>query len=111
VVNRQAVIIKPKKAYLDWINETDEDGDEYHTADEHENTVYLLPESENYKEAIDILKGKCKEIIENELLSWIIDKQCWPDQLNWKRFNEWFSYEILCLVYDTASKSLEREFH
>ena len=44
MVNRQAVIIKPKKAYLDWINETDEDGDEYHTADEHENTVYLLPE-------------------------------------------------------------------
>ena len=39
MVNRQAVIIKPKKAYLDWINETDEDGDEYHTADEHENTV------------------------------------------------------------------------
>ena len=43
-VNRSAIVVRPKKPYLDWASNTDEDAGEQTEILEQNSTVYLVPE-------------------------------------------------------------------
>ena len=68
MLNRAAVILRPKKPYLDWAAGLDDSG--VLPDDKGEQTVYLVPEFGFDDEGAEILERVFAELFERELFGW-----------------------------------------
>lgn len=98
MINRSAVIVRPKQPYLDWAEQLDDSG--LLPAVEGEQTVYLLPEHDDDVEAMEILSKDFDIIFETELDGWHTDESAWPKDRTFAMFREWFSVEFHSVVED-----------
>lgn len=110
-VNRDALILFPKQALIDWVNYTfPEDTLSLPKLMEHDmGKIYLIPESFKISESIEYLKKNFKPIFEEEIFEWCIDEEFWPENLTWKLFEEWFHYSIQSMVEDTLDEALLKD--
>ena len=110
-VNRNALIVFPKKPFIDWVNYVfPDDPVSYIEPLEHDmGMVYLLPEKDSTEQSINYLKRTFREIFENELWDWCTDENLWPENLTWKLFTEWFHFSIQSMVVDTVNRPVEKE--
>jgi hypothetical protein len=97
VVNRSAVLVRPRQPYLDWAK-AQGDGDSYPTCGER--NVYLLPPFETEDDADDIIRHFYDIIFEAELADWITDPSTWPEDRSYDTFLAWFEVEHNSLVED-----------
>ena len=98
MINRGAVIVRPKQPYIDWADQLDDS--DVLPSTEGEKTVYLLPEYDDDLEALEIL-SQCYDIIfETELDGWHTDEAAWPEQRTFAMFREWFAFEFHSVVDD-----------
>lgn len=98
MINRGAIIVRPKQPYIDWADQLD-DADLLPSR-EGEKTVYLVPEYDDDMEAMEIL-SKCYDIIfEAELEGWHTDESAWPKNRTFSMFREWFEFEFHSVVED-----------
>ena len=72
MLNRAALIVRPKQPYLDWAAGLEEDG--VHPDPAGEQTVYLIPEPEDDADAERILQEVYPHVFENELDGWWTDE-------------------------------------
>lgn len=109
MINRSALIVKPKQAMVDWINQqsnpehcciTLEDARE-------DCTVILIPEFEDARQVKTNIRELHKWIFESELHAWFTDKTAWPQNRSFKVFQEWFEIEIHSLVVDASEDPIE----
>jgi len=110
-INRDALILFPKQALIDWVNYTfpDDPVGLPKLMGHDEGNIYLLPETDHYGEGIELLKKNFKEIFKEELFAWCIDEEFWPKNLTWKLFEEWFHYSIQSMVMDTVDRPVVKE--
>jgi hypothetical protein len=117
-INRAAVVIKPKKPFIDWIINTGKKYDpqnevkreEIQTEGFDSKSIYLIPAYEDIKKYENYIRRNFKQIFEHELNGWYTDPEMWPGKRTWKEFKEWFDWEIQTLLFDMASdKPLEHE--
>jgi hypothetical protein len=106
-VNRNAVMIKPKQPFLDWLRKIHFPKEP--PALRQEPAIYLLPEYESGKEAEIFLKQNFDRIFCSELWGWDLDEKNWPANRTYKMFKEWFDVKMQCLVYDIANQPLESD--
>ncbi len=100
MINRGAILVRPKRPYIDWAIGLDDTG---LTPDEEgESTVYLVPEFEDDGEALEVLLNIFARIFENELTSWHRDEAAWPQDRTWGMFREWFDVEFHSCVEDVC---------
>ena len=98
MINRGAIIVRPKEPYIDWAIGLDDSG--LKPGEDDEPTIYLIPEYENDLEAIEVL-SKCFDIIfETELQNWHTDESAWPKNRTFSLFRKWFSFEFHSCVDD-----------
>ena len=103
ILERSAITISYKKAFVDWSNKLSTENFL------HEN---MLGESKTYLTKVDfddpekLIKKHYKAIFELELEGIWSDENDWPKKLDFKLFNEWFSYEISDWVTDLEKSSL-----
>src|SRR5213594_2183236 len=71
MLNRGAVIVRPRQPYLDWAAGLDDSGLMPDPNDEQ--TVYLIPSYDDDEEAWEILGEVYPAIFENELYGWHTD--------------------------------------
>ncbi len=110
MLNRAALIVRPKQPYLDWAAGLDDSG--LVPDVEGEKTVYLIPEFESDEEGLRVLKRIYAEIFERELDSWHTDPLAWPQKRDFRTFQQWFSIELHSVVEDVVADVLiddERE--
>ena len=98
MLNRAALIVRPKQPFLDWAAGLDDSGLVPEVADEP--TVYLIPEFESDEDGRLVLKHVYAEIFERELDSWHTDPAAWPQKRDFKVFQEWFSIELHSVIED-----------
>ena len=98
MLNRAALIVRPKQPFLDWAAGLDDSGLVPDVTGEQ--TVYLVPEFENDEEGQQVLKHVYAEIFERELDGWHSDPSAWPQKRHFKTFQEWFSIELHSVVED-----------
>jgi len=96
-INRNAVVVKAKKPFYDWINYVDPI---YPVVDNDEGTVYLIKELDTKAKIENWLKKNYDKIFTNELNSYHTVEAEWPQKRTFKIFKEWFSIEISSLVVD-----------
>ncbi len=104
MINRAALIVRPKQPYLDWAAGLGEDGDVPEL--EAEQTVYLIPVFESDEEAEAILDAVHAEVFANELWGWHTDESAWPRNRDLETFKEWFEIEMHGIVEDLCDYEL-----
>ena len=117
-LNRTAVIVRPKEAFLAWATEVfASEADPPTRADVEEAclnqapSVYLLPETDIEDEAMleETMSEFCELIFDSELEAWCEDTERWPADLGWEAFQEWFEWDVLGGIFDTFDEALTLE--
>ena len=101
MLNRCALVVRPKQPFLDWAASLDDSGLVPDPADEQ--TVYLIPNFESDVEAERILKKVFAEVFERELDGWHTDETAWPKNRSLATFKQWFHVELHSIVEDLCA--------
>ncbi len=104
MLNRAALIVRPKQPFLDWAAGLDDSGLVPDVAGEQ--TVYLVPEFDSDEEGQQVLKHIYAEIFERELDGWHTDPSAWPEKRDFQTFLKWFSVELHSVVEDVMDDVL-----
>ncbi len=111
IINRNAVIITPKQALLDWVSsvygkggsiEISEDGHD-------ESNVYLIPEMECIEDNLMYINDNYRIYFEDMLKEWVEDTNLWPQKLTWTLFTEWFSFSVQSVIIDTGFDDIVKD--
>lgn len=104
IINRNAIVVKPKKPLLDWINFLYPDPENPVT--QVEGDIYLIQEMDSTEEIEKWLKRNFDQIFQNELNDWHTDEKNWPQKRTFKIFQEWFEYRIHYMVLDLGETDI-----
>ncbi|ULA64637.1 MAG: hypothetical protein LZF86_160037 [Nitrospira sp.] len=104
MLNRAALIVRPKQPFLDWAAGLDDSG--LVPDIDGEKAVYLIPEFESDEEGLRILRRIYAEIFERELDGWHTDPSAWPQKRDFKTFQQWFSIELHSVIEDVVDDLL-----
>ena len=110
LVNRSAIIVKPRQPFLDWVNSVEPEGDQV-TLDDlmQEPTIYLLPSCETENQFLAAVRKLSQEIFSQELEGWYNDPETWPRDLSFKVFCQWFEFTHHSMVVDLSNQPLGRK--
>ncbi len=110
MLNRSAVIVKPRQPYLEWARQDDAEGltasvfKAFHT----EPTVYLLPEYDDPPAQREVLEEFWPCLFETILGGWVTDGALWPKNRTFDMFRQWFEIQMSSIVQDPyLDESLE----
>ena len=106
VINRMAVVIRPKEAFFDWANETDGAGDFNDDDFQEDCTTLLIPVFEYNEEARSYIHEHYEEIFEHELAAITTDTDEWPEDLSLEMFLDWFKIEVHSIVIDMCDEPI-----
>ena len=77
-INRAAVVVKPGKPFLDWLQRADPTSQNLTLADfQREPTVYLVPEYVKEHEVLTFLAEKVRQIFEKHFDGWYHVPEAW----------------------------------
>ena len=102
VEDRHALVVKPRFAFWDWVNEHNQ----YQIAIRpkgNEGRVYLIPDKDVWK----WLDKHWSQVMEDELATWCRNLDVWPEVTR-EQFEAWFTVEHHDVIYDTGTKGLKR---
>lgn len=110
MLNRSAIVVKPKQPFLDWLHVADPTSCELTLLDlVREPTIYLIQECETDEEVAEVLNELCKEIFEEQLSGWYTDTSTWPRDRSFDVFCRWFDYQHHSMLIDLCGESLIHE--
>lgn len=107
MINRSAILVRPRQPYLDWAASLG-DADLLPKADD-ERTVYLVPIFEDDEQADEVLDRCAETIFENELFGWHTEAADWPEDRSLEVFLEWFEVEMNSVVEDLSAVPIRDE--
>ncbi len=96
ILDRNAIIIKPRKPFTDWARKNSDEYEYEFFMDS--NSVYLV--NDEYIGPEEWLENHYEEIFERELENWIIDENLWPQNRTLSMFRRWFKIDYSLTVYD-----------
>lgn len=109
IINRGLVILKKKKPFLDWLQSLPEPIEGISLAQANEDPMSLLiPDFDEVIEAENFIKERFEKLWGFEMERWWEDTEDWEKDLTWKKFNDWFSIETSCIVWDVGVGGIER---
>lgn len=105
-LHRSALLIKKQQPFFDWLLHYDAEM----KIDEEvkEGEVYLLPDFETIKQMESWLKKNFDQIFSDQLNGWYTDEGMWPQHRTFKIFQEWFSYSLHTMIWDTQSGDITK---
>ena len=99
MLNRAAIIIRPRQPLLDWVSSIDDHSPKLITDDLDDLTLFLISEKDS--DSLDEwLLDNYRTIFEHELESWITDRSFWPERRDWNYFRNWIQVELHSTVID-----------
>src|SRR5438094_22074 len=107
IVNRTALIVRPKRRLVEWVNRVRTEGPPL-TLDEARTmpTVYLVEGIDSLDETTELVDEYAVDIFEEQLASWSEDETAWPANRTPHLFRDWFDVEVVETVVDTTGTPL-----
>lgn len=99
-VNRGYLLVRPKQAFIDWINKVD---DEFGQLEASEPNVYLI--EDDFFDEEPLVKSYFKKIFLNELFAVCEDKEQFPE-ITEEVFHAYFELEFGTSVFDLLKSDL-----
>lgn len=106
MVNRGAIIIKPKEPFYKWLESIP---DPMTLSPEHfdeDSIAYLIPSWECDEELEDTLSKMYDILFEEVLSGWWTVEEDWPINRTLKMFKEWFDFSAHSLLIDLVDAPL-----
>ncbi len=102
MLNRSAIIIKPRRPYLEWCRQDDAEGlaERVFKTLHEDPTVFLLPEYEDPETQREVLEEFWPDLFEALLEGWSTDERSWPTNRTFEMFHEWFEVRMSSIVRD-----------
>jgi hypothetical protein len=97
-INRNAILVRPKKPFFDWLNNLFKDEDP--VSEMEENNIYLIREMAGNDDIKKWIKKNFDSLFSNELNDWYSDESAWPANRTYKMFCEWFDVEVHSMILD-----------
>ena len=97
-INRNAITIRARKTFFDWINSVFPEDEP--VEENQENNIYLVREMDSNDIVLNWIKKNFDSIFINELNDWCTDEKDWPKNRTFKMFKDWFEIEISSMVLD-----------
>ena len=94
MVNRTAVVIKPRQPFLDWINNTPQlNLSSPVTMEEllEDCDIILLPDTDSLEGAHELLEPLKPDLFAVQLDGWLCDPNAWPQDRSAAVFDQWFA--------------------
>ncbi len=107
MLNRCALIVRPRQPFIDWA--TALDADSVAPDPQGEQMVYLVPEFDDEDGAREVLEQVYAHVFQSELYSWWTDEDDWPADRSLAAFEAWFAVEFHTIVVDLVDAPLEVE--
>jgi hypothetical protein len=112
IVNRAAVVLRPKQAFVDWLHGCP-DPPTFITLEDllerGENSVYLIPDIEDLSETDKVIKKMAPAILEAELEGWYTNEDAWPKKLDYNTLHQLFEVKVPSMVIDILDRPIRRE--
>jgi hypothetical protein len=112
LVERCAVIVKPKQPFLDWIIQQDPFFKISLEEIQRDCRVYLVPDFEDedvIETAIEnYFKSTYEDIFVNELSAWYTDEKMFP-KITYPLFWDWFEISTNTMIFDTIDSPIQKE--
>ena len=109
-VKRTAVIVIPKRPYINWANSVDDGHVKFGDNPSPEHTIYLVEDISDYVvDTVEIIKPHFEFIFKEELNSWHRLESDWPPNRDLETFLEWFEIQIHSMVLDLPRGRLKTE--
>lgn len=108
-INRAALIVRPRKPYLDWATGLDEEAPEHAKSLAQRVSIYLVGEDPEEREEAAPLEGYFERIFEMELEAWCPDEYAWPKPRTLAMFQQWFEAVGESVVTDLVAGPIRRE--
>lgn len=105
LVDRNGLVIKPKKPFFDWHNSIYKETPIYELD---EPALYLANLEGNSYGVETWMEKNFDRFFKNELNDWVIDQTMWPKKRTFKMFNEWFDYDFYDIVLDTENQKIKK---
>ena len=107
MLNRSAIVVKPKQPFLDWLHRADPTSSDLTIRElVHEPTIYLIPECETDDEVTKTLRERCEEIFNEQLSGWFTDRRTWPRDRSFEVFCRWFDFQYHSVLVDLCDEPL-----
>ena len=107
MLNRAAVMVRPRQPYIDWAARVDGSG--LVPGEDDAPTVYLIPAYSDEDEAWEILEEIYETIFESELYDWHTEKAGWPQERDFETFQAWFEIELHAVVEDLCDYEITED--
>lgn len=104
MINRSAVVVRPRQPYIDWAAGLDDSG--MVPSDEDDRTVNLLPSDEDDIDGTATIARAWELIFEAELEHWHLIMEDWPTDRTLAMFYERFEVEIHTMIQDLCADPL-----
>lgn len=109
-INRNIVIIKPKKPFLDWLSKLPDSDEEITLEDLRTDCLsFLIPEMGSADEVFALIGEHYRQIFDAELMAWHTLEQHWPKSRTFAKFRDWFDVEFHSEVLDLADMPFVKE--
>jgi len=109
-LNRSAIIVRPKRPFLEWLHAADPTSAALTLADlALERTIYLVPECADGEQERAALQTVFRTIFENQLDGWWRDRATWPSSRSFGMFGQWFDCQFHSTLLDLADEPLIEE--
>lgn len=105
-INRNAIVVKPKKPFFDWLNYL---YPESPINEKEEANIYLIKEKDSNEAIEKWLSRNFDQLFQNELNDWHTDENDWPQKRTYKLFKEWFDFEIHSMVLDLEETEITKD--
>jgi hypothetical protein len=110
-INRNALIMRPKPALIDWVNSIFPDAPvSYDDLGKHDSLdIFLIPDFDSVDESLEWVKENCEDFLSYALEDWCADEKVWPQPLEWELLESLFDYSIQTVVVDTMDEGYDEE--
>ncbi len=107
MLNRSALVVKPKQRFVDWLHAVDPTSHGITIADVcREPHIYLIEECDTAEDVADVLQELCEEIFEEQLNGWYRVPSSWPQDRSYAVFRQWFDYQHHSVLLDLCDEPL-----
>ncbi len=105
LINRAAIVVRPKTPFFDWARSLEgglpERAEAWYS-------VYLVEAAET-DDPTKLLRRHFAAIFEEQLASWHRVVDDWPSPRTFAMFQQWFDAEVVDLVFDFSKRPIERD--
>ncbi len=106
-IDRNAIIVRPKKQFFDWLNFLFPEDDL--ATEKQDNNIYLIREMNSNEQILNWIKENFDKIFINELNDWYTDEAEWPKSRTFEMFSEWFDVEVCSMILDLEEYPITKD--